>query len=212
MVLSVLPIGLVELTGNLENFGEAEAWYFLFMGQCVAFFSGVILNRQSTERYKARLELELANLTDPLTGLSNRRHLFRFAKARGGRAFTLVLIDIDHFKAINDRYGHHIGDQVLCRVADIISQALGGEATAFRVGGEEFLVIDNAEGADGKPLLAERIRTQVETAAILAGQGVTVSIGQTVKTTGETLDEALRRVDAKLYQSKDAGRNRVTLG
>ena len=162
-----------------------------------------------------------ASLTDPLTGLPNRRHCMDRLDAewtaftRNGTPFTAIMLDIDRFKAVNDTHGHDVGDDVLQATARAITGALRGEDEAFRLGGEEFMVLcRNAEESDGA-LVAERIREAVE-GNVVASPGlelaVTVSLGVAGANPGvESLLALLKAADEAVYQAKNAGRNRVQL-
>ena len=162
-----------------------------------------------------------ASLTDPLTGLPNRRHCMDRLDAewtaftRNETPFTAIMLDIDRFKAVNDTHGHDVGDDVLQATARAITGALRGEDEAFRLGGEEFMVLcRNAEESDGA-LVAERIREAVE-GNVVASPGlelaVTVSLGVAGARPGfESLLALLKAADEAVYQAKNAGRNRVQL-
>lgn len=160
--------------------------------------------------------------TDSLTGLHNRGHahaqLGRMIDHAGetGQELMVMLLDLDRFKSINDRYGHPAGDAVLVEFAKRLKAGLRCGDLLGRVGGEEFLVAMPDTGAARAQAIAERVRQSVEAPDFpIEGSGarlrVTVSIGITPYRPGETLDEVLRRSDQALYRSKHAGRNRVTL-
>lgn len=158
-------------------------------------------------------------LRDPLTGLYNRRYLDEFfsrevARARREREpIALALIDLDHFKALNDQHGHLIGDDVLRAVARHLGENLRGSDAVFRIGGEEFLLILPGADADEarrrlEILCRERAATPVETRG--GPCGVTLSAGMAVwPDQGQALDELLHAADAALYRAKREGRNRV---
>ncbi|KAB2964792.1 diguanylate cyclase [Zoogloea sp.] len=160
--------------------------------------------------------------TDALTGIANRRHLFErgeheVARAlRYGKPLSILMIDIDLFKAINDRWGHPSGDQVIRNIADLMQGILRAVDTCGRLGGEEFLAILPETAEDGAGSLAERLRQAVEAseeARADNGQAIrhTVSIGVATLAPGDTSFEALlRRADLALYRAKASGRNRVT--
>lgn len=171
---------------------------------------------------RIRRDWEHAASTDYLTGLANRRTLAnqgeqRLRRARlRGEGLALAVIDIDHFKSINDRFGHDIGDQVLRQVADRIAQACTPADLAARQGGEEFALLLGVRDLDSARQRAETLRAAVA-AEPLAPNGqpiaVSVSIGLTLaKPEDETLDQLLRRADHALYAAKAAGRNRVICG
>lgn len=149
---------------------------------------------------------------DPLTGLLNRRGLHRRLLERRPTGLTgAVLVDVDHFKSVNDRWGHAAGDDVLVRVAAVLAATLRPDDLLARVGGEEFLVITTGAGAPDVADLAERLR-----AAVAADRGprpVTISAGVALCRPGPgipcLLDELNARADTLLYRAKAEGRNRV---
>ena len=164
-----------------------------------------------------------AALIDGLTGLSNRRG-FDIALAGslaglapGEAGPSLLIADIDHFKQVNDRYGHLLGDKVIRAVAQILRENVKGRDTAARYGGEEFIILLPNTPIEGGLALAEQIRSTIEHCRIRRLdnheyiEGITLSFGVARHVAGETADEVLTRADRALYRSKDAGRNRVTL-
>ncbi|MGC2854794.1 diguanylate cyclase [Novispirillum sp. DQ9] len=180
------------------------------------------LERKVAERTaaleQANAELERLATTDPLTGTRNRRAFFDMAgreiirSERTGAPLCAVMLDIDHFKAVNDRYGHAGGDAVLRAVVARIGAEIRPVDILGRLGGEEFaLVLPDTDG-DGAMLVAERLR-QALAAAPVPADGVdipvTSSFGVAVLTAGEALDSLLGRADAALYAAKTSGRNRV---
>jgi diguanylate cyclase len=154
--------------------------------------------------------------TDALTGLSNRRafddELTRRMAAfrRHAAPLGLLLVDVDRFKSVNDRYGHHIGDQVLKAVADSLRQAVREEDQLSRYGGEEFAILLGATGSEEFRSAAERVRRHVEHTPIRC-DGVelntTISCGVAEAATEEDVAALLRRADEALYASKSGGRN-----
>jgi len=189
------------------------------------------LNEELEQRVSERT-IELENLnqrlqelsdTDQLTGLKNRRYLEQRLKEEWARALrqrqslALVMIDIDHFKSINDTHGHIAGDVCLQQVAQLIGDGLRWPADiAARYGGEEFcMVLPQTNGSDAVSV-AERVRTQVEKAIVTINNtnlAVTISCGVFAAVPDDSLsaDELVRRADMALYQSKRAGRNNTTL-
>jgi two-component system, cell cycle response regulator len=155
---------------------------------------------------------------DPLTGILNRQailsHLHRELSraSRQGDMLAIGMCDIDHFKEINDTYGHQTGDDVLCGFTRILIEGLREFDLVGRIGGEEFLVIaPMSAGAEGESLY-ERLCNKVAESSIMTRSGelsITVSIGVVWATAGGTMDEILEVVDSALYQAKDQGRNRV---
>lgn len=157
-------------------------------------------------------------LTDPLTGLANRRHLEHFmrniASDHGelGREMSIALVDIDHFKQINDRFGHSKGDEVLTALASILHRNTRTGDLAVRFGGEEFVIFFASAALLEARKICERLRREVErhSWADLHDQlSVTVSIGVSRLPHGGDLRPTLERADAALYRAKGAGRNRV---
>ncbi len=165
------------------------------------------------------VELEKLVMVDALTGIANRRHFELRAEVevsdacRTGSALTLCVLDIDHFKRVNDTYGHAAGDAVLKRVATAISLAVRPGDLAARIGDEEFAVLLPGAAPDIASLVAERIRRAVEETLINVGETsirVTASIGIAPLATAEDdIAPMLARADASLYRAKAAGRNRV---
>jgi len=158
-------------------------------------------------------------LHDALTGLANRR-AFDQALAHSlaqDEAPCLLMLDIDHFKRVNDHYGHVFGDQVIRAVAQVMKAHVKGQDTAARVGGEEFAVVLPATPVGGARALAERLRATIAAARIrrtgqdASHERVTVSLGVASHVRGETASQFFARTDQALYASKAGGRDRVTL-
>ena len=179
-----------------------------------------------TDELEARYQMKLAEgaLQDALTGLYNRRHLEErlasevAAAQRHARPISLLVCDVDHFKAVNDQHGHLAGDEVLKMVAFVLRGAVRREDVLARYGGEEFVVIARETALEGASALAERIRRAVERSRCAwQGQdlGVTVSVGVSVWTgatelvAGRGERELFEAADRALYLAKEGGRNRV---
>jgi len=165
-------------------------------------------------------ELERMAFIDLLTGLGSRQFGERQLESalseldRHGRAFGLLMLDIDDFKRVNDIWGHETGDAVLRAVGRTLAGAARGEDFIARWGGEEFVVLVRESGVPGLSAAGERIRRLVAAASVSlpdAEVGVTVSVGGTIAHPDETALELLRRADALLYESKGRGRNCVTV-
>jgi diguanylate cyclase len=160
-------------------------------------------------------------MTDPLTGISNRKAFDESllaaanAVAREGEEVTLLLCDIDHFKLFNDTWGHQTGDQVLRLVASCLGENTKGRDTAARYGGEEFGVVLRGTGLDAATRVADQIRATVETKKLVKKStgdvlgAITISIGVAQFGPGETGEAVVRRADACLYGAKHSGRNLV---
>jgi diguanylate cyclase (GGDEF)-like protein len=175
--------------------------------------------RIQVEYRRAMEQLRRVAVTDELTGLPNRRAFFeraaRLFDAATVRPMPLaaLMLDLDHFKAINDRYGHAVGDQALRCFAQGISRQLPPHVLVGRLGGEEFAVLLSAGDASRADALAERIRravTEMRLEPPANDVRMTVSIGVSQLREGsEDLDDLLRRADDRLFQAKRNGRNRV---
>ncbi len=155
---------------------------------------------------------------DPLTGLANRT-AFDFAveteisrAERHGHRLCMLVVDIDHFKSINDTYGHLAGDEVLKQVSKSLQAAVRKEDVVFRYGGEEFVILLNATDLPNARLTAERIRMKLESESIKAMNltvPVTASLGISEWQQGESGNTLFHRADQALYQAKSSGRNQV---
>lgn len=162
--------------------------------------------------------LERLSVTDSLTQLSNRRKLDEMLNRsvelsrRNARPLALIMLDLDHFKATNDSYGHQIGDQVLRRVAALIREQCRTTDLPGRWGGEEFLIVCPETEIGAASVLAERLRVRVDACRFDPVQHQTISLGLAEFTAGDTPDSLLVRADAGLYEAKRLGRNRVEIG
>jgi two-component system cell cycle response regulator len=175
--------------------------------------------RAMTASLSARSQtLEHAALTDALTGMQNRRYFDDALKeyleefGRIDKPVGLMILDLDHFKQINDTHGHDVGDEVLRSVATCLKSLTRYHDVVARLGGEEFAVV--APNVDGDTLvrLAERIRKAIAGMAVVSGTvrlQVTTSVGLAVWDRKEPAEEFFRRADKQLYEAKKAGRNRV---
>ncbi|MBK1650049.1 GGDEF domain-containing protein [Rhabdochromatium marinum] len=182
------------------------------------------LNAQLHEEihHRKALETELRRMatTDELTGISNRRHILELGEheirrhRRSQRPLTLMLCDLDHFKAVNDCYGHALGDNVLRHFAQLFRAELREGDIAGRLGGEEFLALLPETGSREGLQAAERLRQRLEDSPLHSSRGlirITLSIGVATHIDDEPLNHAIARADRSLYRAKDAGRNQVVL-
>lgn len=163
-------------------------------------------------------ELTLISITDPLTGARNRRWLndvgiadFEHAR-RKGRLYSLLVIDLDEFKQLNDNWGHSVGDQVLITVADAIAAAVRDDDSTVRTGGDEFCVFLPGADASTAAGIAERVRAEIfrNVAELPDHHQITVSIGAaTSQRTDQGFTDLYLRADRNLYRAKEEGRDRV---
>lgn len=180
-------------------------------------------NNDSVIEVRTKLrEMRRAAATDPLTGVGNRMHLEGRLSAmvaeqqRNGRVAGLLFMDVDHFKNFNDRYGHNIGDDILRMVTKTIRYAVRGTDTVGRWGGEEFIaILYDVQDPETLQVPAEKIRVLVEQSRLDMPDGglqVTLSIGATLVREDDTPETIIQRADQLMYQSKENGRNCVTIG
>ncbi len=182
------------------------------------------LEQALNEANTLRKRYELLSVIDELTGLNNRRYFFREAAAMVSRSLryrkpcSLVLIDVDHFKCVNDRWGHQKGDQVLIALAQLLHDEVRGGDLLARLGGEEFVIMLPETGIEGADLTAQRIQERLRRVGNtpgLSGIGLTVSIG--ITTLAEDVDPEISpntlvdtlyaQADQAMYDAKDQGRN-----
>ena len=194
----------------IKPYDNMELWARVRVGQRMLEMQSATNNAKKALAHEA--------MHDPLTGILNRRAILESLQKeiarvkRHGSLLTIGMFDIDHFKRINDRYGHQTGDEVLCGFVRTIQESLRNYDLIGRYGGEEFLVV--APGSSGKEEegLYERLRAKVAEQGIATRSGVvsvTVSIGVAGGTGSSSLDDLLAAADSAMYRAKKAGRNRV---
>ncbi|MCL7713873.1 GGDEF domain-containing protein [Stenotrophomonas mori] len=181
---------------------------------------GLILGfgfRFSRRMHGDRTRLELLASLDELTGLPNRRALEKtltqqIVSTRQGRfRHALVILDIDHFKDVNDRYGHTAGDNALIELAAILRSELREQDKVFRFGGEEFVVLAEAGNRDALARFTERLRQSVQQSLHGPGGGITISLGAAMYAGEKYWQDWFSRADAALYLAKGSGRNSVVV-
>ena len=186
----------------------------------------IIVLRDVTEQKILEKKLEREAATDSLTGILNRRYFTELSEKelarsrRNGSPLSLVILDIDHFKSVNDSFGHHTGDCVLKALCEECSRCLRESDLLGRWGGEEFIILLPETDLDTAYLVAERIRIRIMEMKLALSEctdsgdmlSVTVSLGGTAVEPSETsLEEAFKRADEALYRSKSRGRNRLSV-
>jgi diguanylate cyclase (GGDEF)-like protein len=211
----LVHMGVVRGVINVNNKRSRDEFYAADLNLLEALAGHASAALSNADRYEAVLERAQR---DSLTGLANHGHMWSTLEIeveraeRHGRALGLVMIDIDHFKAFNDRFGHPAGDEALCRVARVLEANSRSHDMVARYGGEEFVVILPETDVEGSLRYADKMRRAVEATRFEpdAGQRVSISVG--VATTGSntrTAQELIERADAHLYRAKRAGRNCV---
>ncbi|MCK9373308.1 MAG: diguanylate cyclase [Sulfuricurvum sp.] len=215
-IVSVLAI-LGTASGYSQFSIEGDHRLSLIMLQIFIFtvtFAILMMTAQRCYTLRLLQEKEQLTLIDPLTQVGNRRYFTEeFTKeleksARYNHPISLIMFDIDHFKAINDSLGHHAGDSVLRELSTLIHSQLRASDYLARWGGEEFTIILPATTLLNAVATAEKLRTAIETYPFHIQRQVTCSFG-VIQCDGDSIDSGLDRVDGKLYEAKASGRNRV---
>jgi diguanylate cyclase (GGDEF)-like protein len=217
MVVILIAMG-VNLNRLRQQKDAAEVRYMVQLEHKAAELD-VLVQARTKELEAAKSIAEVEASTDPLTGADNRRSFFRqgaeLLERRQNRyeAFSMLMFDIDHFKLINDNFGHNVGDDALRLFARTIMGEIRDADIFGRLGGEEFALLfsGNAEAA---LRTAERLREKVGTLRVAVGDEIvafTTSVGVSHYGGEKTLEELLYRADAALYEAKQEGRNRVKL-
>jgi diguanylate cyclase (GGDEF)-like protein len=214
----LFPIPIASLMPQQAGLATlAAGWLSVFVLEMLMYAVGAAFIVLVLTKERTLHTHKTAALTDPLTGLFNRRGLIEAAReltetnARRGRPMTVLAFDLDHFKSINDRFGHAVGDEVLRMFASVASTNMRVTDFLARLGGEEFAAIVPGTLEEGI-LIAERLRVLFEGAArTVAGRyiGATVSVGVAAHAAATNIDALLARADEALYAAKKAGRNRV---
>jgi diguanylate cyclase (GGDEF)-like protein len=223
LISSFLLLRAREATAITLTCSAADAWLVsrysgherdaaIFFACCllVVLFTHLFASRLQADRQKFKTR----SLQDALTGVGNRRQLddtlAALVRQPQTTACTLIMLDIDYFKQINDRFGHNIGDTCLTRFAHAIESMLGAGDTLYRFGGEEFVVLCGLPAAQGFEL-AQRLRQHIEQTSIIRESKLTMSAGVAPRAVGQTVREWINRADAALYQAKASGRNQVVM-
>ncbi len=176
------------------------------------------LKKRNAEMNEVMKQAKEQAITDDLTGLYNRRHLMQILRrqqalaTRGDYEFSLCFVDLDHFKQVNDRYGHKAGDEVLQTFADIARNSVREVDFVARLGGEEFVLVLVRTPLEGAVQVAERLRVSMERAQLDIldpGHSVTASIGVTQYRPKEPIEETMHRADIAVYSAKNHGRNQL---
>lgn len=172
------------------------------------------VNERTKELIQLKDEMKIQAERDALTGLYNRYYIDKISEEVFQKDLSILIMDVDHFKKVNDNYGHIAGDRVLKALANILISTLKKDAIAIRYGGEEFLILLPNTKADDAQIIAERMRKVVKQSSISIAENkninITISIGvASFLDDSEGLDDLLNRADEKLYEAKKSGRNSV---
>ncbi len=193
-----------------DSFKTASTVITLVVTSAFAYAFALINQRQ-------RVKLLQMATKDPLTGAGNRRALEnKLVNAvnvfkRTGVTVSMLLIDLDHFKKVNDRHGHAAGDEILRSVTEIINLRIRVTDSLYRIGGEEFVVILDGQDLHRAAHLAEQLRTLIEANELVPDQSVTISVGVAELKSGESGFDWLHRADEALYRAKRSGRNAMNI-
>jgi diguanylate cyclase (GGDEF)-like protein len=221
-VAAAMPLRLPDPTQRgIIVFYADQADYFERVG--LAPFRAICrLSEAALTQSALKYQLERQAASDGMTGLLNRRAMnealdrqFGLARRHHG-VFSVIMFDIDHFKAINDQYGHAVGDDVICQLASVANSQLRGEDQLARWGGEEFLCLLPESDRSGAELAAEKLKAAIAahfSSSASPVKSLTASFGvASFEISMATLDQLLLRADKAMYSAKDAGRNRVVVG
>ncbi|MGF1472843.1 MAG: GGDEF domain-containing protein [Rubrobacteraceae bacterium] len=226
--VSLLALGASLLLVLIDSYSpgsggldvEEISWLFrmyAFLGSVVAFVYVIAYSKEQLVRQRTVAEtMQRLAYTDHLTGLANRRQLYIDLETevevsrRYDRQLSMIFFDLDHFKQINDTYGHQFGDQTLQQVAHVVESRLRSSDRLGRWGGEEFVILSPDTNLEQATVLAERVREELETQPSHSSTpSPTASFGVVQYHDGEDIETFLKRADEALYHSKSQGRNRV---
>jgi len=212
MVLSMVTlVALIpRLLGNVDSHTMTTVLITIAVMSSFAFAFSLVTNQQ-------REQLMQLATKDPLTGAGNRRSLDAKLndvvnnRRRTGMAASMLLIDLDHFKKVNDVHGHRVGDQILKRVTDIVNLRIRVTDSLYRIGGEEFVVVLEGQDTARAEHLAEQLRTLVHENELVPDRSLTISLGVAELIADETANDWMHRADQALYDAKRAGRNTTSV-
>ena len=214
---------LIEKLNYSENVLSRELYvddmkvkkYFLYSCKHVRFNNedmALLIMNDVTKLEESRKDMEKLALTDTLTGLFNRRYIFDFIadEKLEEKGCSIIMGDIDHFKKINDTYGHPVGDIVLKKISHTMKSIIGEKGMVARFGGEEFLIVLPNMTSKDAYTYAEQLRIKIERLQMKeCPSGTTISLGVAESFKGQDIDEVIKIADELLYLAKESGRNRT---
>ncbi len=210
LAASALAIGWLVIAGRMFD-SDLHRLSFLATAAVVCAFAWIFAQRSARQHEK----LESLAEHDPLTGVNNRRAMEQAlllaieTHQRNLGAYGLAVLDLDHFKRINDLYGHEAGDATLLAFTALVQRSIRKLDRFFRIGGEEFVLLLPGVNADGLEMFCEHLRARIATQLRCRDDAVTVSIGTTLLRNEDDSASWMLRADEALYRAKAAGRNRV---
>lgn len=210
LTLTMTAFLMPQLLRVADTFTATTVTITILVTTAFAYAFSVINNRQQRQLVRQATR-------DPLTGAGNRRALEQKLTAliaafqRNRTPASLILIDLDHFKTVNDDHGHATGDQILQRITQIVNLRTRVTDSLYRIGGEEFILVVDGQNIERASQLAEQLRTLVEVNELIPGRCVTISAGVAELRRNETIASWIMRADDALYRAKRAGRNRTRL-
>jgi len=216
----IVRFGLYFTMDQSQEYAQGSLWsqymmMFYFSSAVITLAMAILLILAITADIVERLHA--ATTVDPLTGIANRRGYERFVEQQGLGKPTIaavMMIDLDHFKQVNDAYGHAVGDAVLVAIASTLQETCSGFGKVARLGGEEFAVLVFEAQREGAVQFAQLLRSAIAAVRIAPphhAHSFTASIGVALIEPDEAISNAMRRADMALYQAKNNGRNRVQL-
>lgn len=191
--------------------------FWICCSYSLGFFGGLIFDTTRKTIFINMQKLQRLATTDPLTGLFNRNQLNSVMReeiersVRYPNTFGVLMVDIDHFKKINDTFGHDVGDEVLLKTAHVLSRLTRQNDTLIRWGGEEFIIIALQMDIQNLRDFCEKLRHEIENEHFGNSKKITVSIGATLFKEGDTQETLISRADDSLYKAKEKGRNLTVL-
>ena len=211
-----LVVSLVAVAGlspiivdNFESFALISILITITVTCSLAYAFATITRGQRDELMKLATK-------DPLTGVGNRRALQQklgeaiAASKRNDSTCSMLMLDLDHFKQVNDRHGHAKGDEILIKLTELVGMRIRVTDSIFRIGGEEFVIVTENMNLEHAARLAEQLRTIVEAHDLAPDSAVTISLGIAQHHYGESGDDWMSRADNALYMAKHSGRNRIS--